>query len=119
MSLPFKWELPGGKCESGEQAVDCLIRETMEETGIEIQVSQSLPPVDREFKGKNYRMLPFLGHKIAGKLFPFEHEQVVWWPISRLWELDWGPAEKMLLENWVEMMEIEVESAPVLAEALA
>ena len=28
------WELPGGKCEDGEEPADCVVREVLEETGL-------------------------------------------------------------------------------------
>jgi mutator protein MutT len=28
------WELPGGKCHSGEDPADCVVREVLEETGL-------------------------------------------------------------------------------------
>ena len=38
MSLPFKWELPGGKVESDESPEDCLIREISEELELSIVI---------------------------------------------------------------------------------
>lgn len=39
---PFEghWSLPGGKLESFETIAQCLVREILEETGLEIQVGQ-------------------------------------------------------------------------------
>ncbi len=34
--LAGKTEFPGGKCESGESIQDCLVRESLEEAGIDI-----------------------------------------------------------------------------------
>ena len=34
------WALPGGRMEVGESAEDCAVRETVEETGIEVKVKR-------------------------------------------------------------------------------
>lgn len=39
----LKWELPGGKCDYGENPADSIVREFKEETGAEVR-SQSLYP---------------------------------------------------------------------------
>ena len=33
---PLQWEVPRGKCESGENRNECLIREVKEETGLDV-----------------------------------------------------------------------------------
>ena len=38
MSLPIKWELPGGKIEAGDTEVECIKREIEEELNIQIEV---------------------------------------------------------------------------------
>ena len=101
MSLPLLWELPGGKVEPEELAEDCVVRETFEELMLHVEVSERLPYVEREFKGKHYRMIPYVCHVLGGKLKAVEHAQVVWQPIDRLFEIEWAPAEELLMRAFV------------------
>lgn len=101
MSLPYKWELPGGKLEPGEDAANCLYRETYEELRLHVTIIDELPHVDRFFREKHYRMLPYTCTIIGGQLEVIEHAQAVWQPIDRIFELDWAPAEKLVLEAWL------------------
>nr|WP_161556612.1 NUDIX domain-containing protein [Micromonospora acroterricola] len=39
----LKWELPGGKIESGEQRSDAVVREIQEETGYRVRFLEELP----------------------------------------------------------------------------
>ena len=49
MSLPLKWEFPGGKIDPGESPEQCLKRELVEEMDITIHVGKSLPPSTHQY----------------------------------------------------------------------
>lgn len=102
MSLPLKWELPGGKLEPGETQEVCLIRETIEEFGLRINVLGKLEPVDTFRNGKHYHMLPFTCEVAGGVMEVTEHAQAIWCPIQKLFDLDWAPAEQILLKDWYD-----------------
>lgn len=101
MSLPLSWELPGGKLEPEELAEDCVVRETFEELLLHVVPRERLPHVDRIFRDKHYRMIPYLCEIVGGKLKAVEHAQVVWQPLDQLFALDWAPAEEMLLRQFM------------------
>lgn len=103
MSLAFKWDLPGGKLEEGESPEEALVRETMEEMNVLVRVVEPLPFVDRAFKGKHYRFLPYVCELISGTPEAVEHAELRWQPISALFDLDWAPGEELVLRKWAEM----------------
>lgn len=103
MSLPLMWELPGGKLEPEELPEDCLVRETFEELMLHVEVRERLPHVDRIFREKHYRMLPYICEVVGGKLKPTEHAQALWQPLDQLFTLPWAPAEEILLQQFVAL----------------
>ena len=104
MSLPLKWELPGGKPEPGENLEECLHRESWEELRIELDILESLPYYDREFRNKLYRIQPYLCVRTGGEIQLMEHKAAVWQPMDRLFDLDWGPAEEKVLQHWYRLL---------------
>jgi 8-oxo-dGTP diphosphatase len=103
MSLPLLWELPGGKVEPEELPEDCVVRETFEELMLHVHVCEKLPHVDREFKGKQYRMVPYICEVVGGKMKVVEHAQALWQPLEQVFELDWAPAEVELMRQFMAL----------------
>ncbi len=69
-----KWEFPGGKIEFGEDPVAAVIRETKEETGLDVEVEYLLPHVYtniwRNTEGTDYHViiLAYVCNVIGGSL---------------------------------------------------
>ena len=62
------WSLPGGGLEFGESIEHCLIREILEETGLNVAVQELLYVCDRIQDGRHRVHLTFSLERLGGKL---------------------------------------------------
>lgn len=93
------WEFPGGKCESGETPVQCLVREFQEELGITIAVEQPLTVIEHRYDHGQVRLNPHFCRLIAGQprnLAVLEHR---WVQPRQLREHRFPPANDGLIEQ--------------------
>lgn len=95
------WELPGGRIQKGEQFIDCLKREVLEETGIECEVLDSQPTIvypTIDLVGRPRVMVFF---KIKMKSFDLtptsEAEEIKFFKKEQIKELNVFPQTKSLL----------------------
>lgn len=102
MSLPLKWEFPGGKVNGGESLEECLKRELIEELGVEISVGQSLPAITHQYPTFSITLHPFLCEIVSGELTLHEHSAMVWLPIEELHLLDWAEADWPVIRKYQE-----------------
>jgi 8-oxo-dGTP diphosphatase len=106
MSLPLKWEFPGGKIEQGESPEQCLVREIKEELNIEIHLEKRLASNMHDYgKGKQIELIPFIASFVRGPLQIKEHKSVTWEKVGELKKLDWAAADIPIVEefsNWYE-----------------
>jgi len=102
MSLPLKWEFPGGKIEEGETAEACLIREIKEELNIEIQITGSLSPNDYQYPDKLIRLIPFICRHTGGEIVLKEHADYKWLGVKDLLGLDWAEADVGVVREYLK-----------------
>jgi 8-oxo-dGTP diphosphatase len=102
MSLPLKWEFPGGKLEPGESPQECLHRELHEELGVQVSISADLPVVTHGYPDFTCTLYPYVCALTGGELTLHEHDQLAWLPPGQLYSLDWLAADLPVLTAYLE-----------------
>jgi 8-oxo-dGTP diphosphatase len=105
MSIPLKWEFPGGKLEAGESAEECLQRELVEEMGVTIAVGQSLPLHTHSYDTFTVTLYPFICTIESDTITLHEHAAMVWLPPHELHALDWLEADQPVLAAYVRLVD--------------
>ncbi len=87
--LPNLWELPSGKVDFGESVEKSLIRETKEETGLDVRTIEPISTFDyiieNKDKIKHTVQINFLVRKLEGKVkISNEHDDFYWLPEEKL-----------------------------------
>ncbi len=93
------WEFPGGKIEEGESPQEALVREIREELDTEIRVGDFIMTVEYDYPAFHLSMDCFWCEIISGELLLKEHEAARWLPLSNLWQVDWLPADVLVVER--------------------
>jgi len=101
MTMPLKWEFPGGKIKSGESPEDCLHRELLEELGIRVTVCERLPTATHRYPAFAITLYPMRCAIESGVLTVHEHAAVVWVKPEALGSLDWAAADLPLIEGYL------------------
>ena len=98
---PYKdgWEFPGGKIEPGESPEAALRREILEELDTEIAVGKMLMRVQYDYPEFHLDMQCFWATVVEGDLRLKEHEAARWLPLTDLWQVDWLPADRLVVEE--------------------
>jgi len=100
MSLPLKWEFPGGKIKDGELPEECLKRELHEELGIAVAIFKSLNPVTHQYPTFIITLYPFVCKISAGAIQLHEHKAFAWLSPEKLQYLDWADADLPVMNNY-------------------
>ena len=100
MSLPLKWEFPGGKIEPGEDAAACLRREVREELGVEVHIGAPLPAAAHDYPEFSVVLYPFRCRIASGALTLHEHAAARWLSPADLFSVDWAAADLPVLKTW-------------------
>ena len=105
MSLPLKWEFPGGKINLGESPEECLRRELAEEMGVSIRVGKCLQVSTHHYPTFEITLYPFICSIEKGEVVLHEHARIVWLPPEKLNTLDWAKADRPVIESYLDACE--------------
>jgi len=93
------WEFPGGKIEVNETPEDALKREIREELETEINVGDKVCTIEYDYPKFHLSMDCFYAKVSSGGLVLKEHEAAKWLSKSELGNVEWLPADKMIIEK--------------------
>lgn len=93
MSLPLRWEFPGGKIEPGEGREECLRRELVEEMGVQIEVGRPLTPATHGYPSFDVTLYPYVCSIVSGDIILHEHSAITWLSPEKMLELEWADAD--------------------------
>jgi len=108
MSLPLKWEFPGGKIASGELPAECLQRELIEELGLYITVGCALPPHTHSYQDFTVTLHPFVCTIAFGEITLHEHTAFSWLPPEDLQTLDWADADLPVIQTYTDSLKAAI-----------
>ena len=91
------WELPGGKVESNETMVQCLVREFKEELNIVVEVHREIAVVEHAYDHGHVRLHAFYCSHVSGVPQCIEVEAHKWVSPSELLHHDFPPANDELI----------------------
>ena len=97
-SLAGLWEFPGGKVDAGEDPETALIRELMEELGIEIARADLAPLTFASHAYPEFHLLMplYLCKRWQGNIAAQENQQLLWVKPDELSLYDTPPADEPL-----------------------
>ncbi len=101
MTLPLKWEFPGGKIEAGESPEECLIRELMEELGVSVVIGDALPTATHGYVDFTVTLYPFTCRLTGGVITMHEHHELRWIEPQLMPGLDWAAADLPVIHTYM------------------
>ena len=93
------WEFPGGKLAPGESWEEALVRELMEEVGLEVFPGRLYEEILHAYPGKTVRLRFFLCTAGPGEPRPIECDAVAWAGREDLDRHAFPEADQRLLER--------------------
>lgn len=93
------WEFPGGKIEAGETPQEALVREIKEELEVTIKVDNLIDTIEYDYPTFHLSMGCFWCEILEGEIKLLEAEAAKWLTKETLYDVQWLPADIMLVEK--------------------
>ena len=110
VSDPGRWELPGGKLLVGEDPRDCLVRELMEEFGVQAEVGDLVAVTNHRYENRNILLIVYRASIPEGPLSSSDHDMLIWADRDQLGRLDFLEADLPAVGDWVAIVGDSVAS---------
>lgn len=101
---PGSWTLPGGKLKDNETVIDCIIRETKEESNLDISEVSIFNAADDFQPSKHFVSLHAIAKSFDGELKVMEGNKIdewCWFPIDNLPVNIYSPSRKCI-DNYLK-----------------
>ena len=92
--MGLKWEFPGGKIETGEDAAGCLKREIKEELDLEIEVNGEITVVEHQYENKKIFLYCHWCRYLSGKAKTKDCQDFKWVNLEDLDNYDFADADR-------------------------